>query len=99
MVFELQYKRLLILAEGSLGVFSSKSGVSVMRYRRHEVAGVVDSMQAGQDIASILPGISGLPIVASIEEAKSLSPDALLIGIAPAGGPCPGGCGHTSLTR
>ncbi len=89
MIFHLPYKRLLILTEGSLGVFSSKTGVSVMRYRRPEVVGVLDSTRAGQDIATILPGISGIPIVASVGEAGLLEPDALLIGIAPAGGALP----------
>lgn len=89
MIFHLPYRRILILTEGSLGVFSSKTGVSVMRYRRNDVVGVLDSKYAGQDIATIIPGLSGLPIVASIADAAALRPDAILIGIAPAGGALP----------
>ncbi len=89
MIFELPYRRLLILTEGQLGTFTSKTGVSVMRYRRDEVVGVLDSEAAGQPIESRLPGISGIPIFAGVADAAVHKPDAVLIGIAPAGGALP----------
>src|SRR5512146_1352739 len=91
MIFELPYKRILILTEGKLGVFSSKTGVSVLRYRRGDCVGVLDSAYAGQRIEDVLAGtgISGVPIVASVAEAMGLKPDSILIGIAPTGGALP----------
>ncbi len=89
MHFTLPYNRLLILTEGRLGVFSSKTGVSVLRYRPQDVVGVLDSAYAGRPIESVLEGISGVPIFASVAEALPQRPDAVLIGIAPAGGALP----------
>jgi uncharacterized NAD-dependent epimerase/dehydratase family protein len=91
MIFELPYKRMLILTEGKLGVFSSKTGVSVMRYRRGDCVGVLDSAFAGQRIEEVLvgTGLAGVPIFASVAEAMSLEPDSVLIGIAPTGGALP----------
>ena len=91
MIYELPYRRMLILTEGQLGVFSSKTGVSVMRYRREHCVGVLDSTFAGKPIEECLPGtgITGLPIFANIAQALSVKPDAILVGIAPAGGALP----------
>jgi uncharacterized NAD-dependent epimerase/dehydratase family protein len=91
MIFELPYKRMLILTEGKLGVFSSKTGVSVMRYRRGDCAGVLDSAYAGRRIEECLPGtgITGLPIFANVADAMTAQPDSVLIGIAPTGGALP----------
>src|ERR1051325_7255418 len=81
--------RMLILTEGQLGTFSSKTGASVLRYRRNDVVGVLDSVYAGQAIESRLDGINGVPIFAAGEQAVPVRPDAVLIGIAPAGGALP----------
>ena len=89
MIFELPYQRMLILTEGQLGTFSSKTGVSVMRYRRDRVAGVLDSAHAGRPIESIVEGLRDIPIFGSVDEALSVRPDAVLIGIAPSGGALP----------
>ena len=89
MIFELPFRRLLILTEGQLGTFTSKTGVSVIRYRGPDVVGVLDSVHAGRPIESMVDGISGVPIFASVEEALPQRPDAVLIGIAPSGGALP----------
>ncbi len=89
MIFELPYRRMLILTEGRLGTFSSKTGVSVMRYRRDAVVGVLDSAYVGQAIESIVSGISGIPIFGSVRDAMSCRPDAVLVGVAPTGGALP----------
>jgi len=85
----LPYHRLLILTEGNLGVFSSKTGAAVLRYRPADCVGVLDSVHAGQPLQAYLPDAPDLPIVASIAEARPLKPDAVLIGIAPVGGSLP----------
>jgi len=91
MIHELPYKRMLILTEGKIGVFSSKTGVSVLRYRRDDCVGVLDSAYSEQQIEDALPGtgITGVPIFASVKDALDVKPDSVLIGIAPTGGALP----------
>lgn len=89
MIFELPYRRMLILTEGRLGTFSSKTGVSVMRYCRERVAGVLDSAYVGQAIESVVPGLRSIPIFGSVRESLAYKPDAILVGIAPTGGALP----------
>lgn len=82
---------MLLLTEGQLGVFSSKTAVSVLRYRPDDVAGILDSTRAGQDLGPIVPGVKNVPIFASVEDAVAAgaNPDAILIGVAPVGGALP----------
>lgn len=89
MICELPYRRMLILTEGRLGTFSSKTGASVLRYRPDDVVGVLDSQAAGEPIASYLEGVADVPIFASVAEALPNAPDAVLVGIAPLGGALP----------
>jgi uncharacterized NAD-dependent epimerase/dehydratase family protein len=89
MFFELDYRRLLLLTEGQLGVFTSKTAVSVLRYRPDDVVGILDSASAGRPLTTIVPGVKDVPIVASVADGAALQPDAILIGIAPAGGALP----------
>ncbi|HOW70566.1 MAG TPA: DUF1611 domain-containing protein [Phycisphaerae bacterium] len=89
MLFEMLYRRLLILTEGSLGIFESKTGSSVMRYRPQDCVAVLDSVNAGKPLGDFIPGLPDLPIVASVADTLPLQPDALLIGIAPTGGGLP----------
>jgi uncharacterized NAD-dependent epimerase/dehydratase family protein len=90
MIFELPYRRLLILTEGKLGMFDSKTGASVMRYRPDDVVGVLDSIHAGRPLGDFIEGVRPVPVFASVAEAMKVQPDAVLIGIAPSGGALPG---------
>lgn len=89
MIFDLSFRRLLLLTEGHLGVFSSKTAVSVLRYRPDDVVGILDSARAGEPLDRIVPGMKDVPIVASVADAAVLEPDGILIGIAPTGGALP----------
>jgi len=89
MLYELPYRRLLLLTEGKLGVFSSKTAAAVLRYRPADCVAVLDSTCAGQPLRSFLDGVPDIPIVASVADALPLKPDAVLIGIAPVGGALP----------
>jgi uncharacterized NAD-dependent epimerase/dehydratase family protein len=89
MFFELNYRRLLLLTEGHLGVFSSKTAVSVLRYRPNDVVGFLDSASAGRELTTIVPGVKNVPIFATVAEAMPEAPDAILVGIAPTGGALP----------
>jgi uncharacterized NAD-dependent epimerase/dehydratase family protein len=100
-------RRLLILADGELGVFSSKTATSLIRYRPEDVVAVLDREHAGRTTREVL-GVpaprhspehlntehlntapQGVPIVANLQEALTLEPDTLVIGIAPQGGQLP----------
>jgi uncharacterized NAD-dependent epimerase/dehydratase family protein len=82
-------KRLLILADGDLGVFSAKTATSLIRYRPDDVVGVLDRQHAGQTTREVLGVPAAVPIVATMAEGLALGPDTLVIGIAPAGGGLP----------
>ena len=84
-------RRIAILAEGSFGWHYGKTATGVIRYSQDTTIAVIDSTQAGQDVAHALhaPLGEGIPIVRDINEALSYQPDTLLIGIAPRGGALP----------
>lgn len=79
----------LILAEGQFGPLTSKTANSCIRYAPDRVVGVIDSRRAGKTVQDILGFGGDLPIVANFDEGMRLSPNALLIGIAPQGGKLP----------
>jgi uncharacterized NAD-dependent epimerase/dehydratase family protein len=82
-------ERFLILADGQLGVFSSKTATSVLRYRGDDVAAVLDREHAGESTSRLLGVPADVPIVATLAEGLRFGPTALLIGIAPPGGALP----------
>src|SRR5579859_1649306 len=84
-------RRIAILAEGAFEWHYGKTGIGVIHYGKDPVVAVIDSTQAGQDVAQAL-GASfgqGIPMVRDIHEALAYQPTALLIGIAPMGGALP----------
>lgn len=82
-------QRLLVLAEGQLGVFSSKTTTSLLRYRADDCVAVLDSENAGKTTDTVLGVHARVPIVATLSEGLSFRPEGLVIGIAPAGGQLP----------
>lgn len=82
-------RRMIILTEGHLGVFESKTATSVIRYRSEEVVAVLDSTCTGKKLEEFIGVGKGIPIVGSVNEALKFKPTALLIGIAPPGGALP----------
>ncbi len=84
-----RYKRILLLTEGRLGVFTSKTAVALLRYRSPDVVGVVDSAFAARELSDIIPGAPARPIFPSVSAAAGLKPDALFVGVAPTGGALP----------
>jgi uncharacterized NAD-dependent epimerase/dehydratase family protein len=84
------YRRILLLTEGQLGAFTSKTAAALLRYRPADVVGVLDSHGAGSDVRAVIPWSPPVPIVADMAAAGPLSPDALFVGIAPPGGALPG---------
>jgi uncharacterized NAD-dependent epimerase/dehydratase family protein len=80
------YRRLLLLTEGRLGVFTSKTAAALLRYRPRDVVAVIDSAAAGQRLADTIPWAPPVPILPDVAAAGGLDPDALFIGVAPVGG-------------
>ncbi|MBU0616827.1 MAG: DUF1611 domain-containing protein, partial [Planctomycetes bacterium] len=83
------YKRILLLTEGNLGVFTSKTATVLLRFRGEDVVAVIDSAFAGQDLPAIIPASPARPILADVSSAAQLEPDVLFVGIHPAGGALP----------
>jgi uncharacterized NAD-dependent epimerase/dehydratase family protein len=81
-----------ILAEGKLGVETSKTAASTLRYLPERVAAVIDSGHAGLTSQEVLGVGGGIPIVASLAAAlanPAMRPQALLVGVANRGGTIP----------
>ncbi len=82
-------RRFLILAEGNFGPQSSKTANACIRYSSSEVVAVLDSTNAEKTSQEILGFGGDIPVVATFVDGMEKAPNALLIGIAPAGGQFP----------
>src|SRR5215212_3515135 len=81
--------RFLIVADGDFGPMTSKTANSVIRYLPERTVGVLDREHAGQTVPDVLGFGGRIPVVGSVGAGLALKPDAVLIGIAPAGGRLP----------
>src|SRR3954451_23274360 len=76
--------RYLILAEGfSADPHYGKTARGVLRYRRDDVAAILDSMRAPGDTED------GVPVVQTVEDALRFDPTTALVGVATQGGRFP----------
>jgi uncharacterized NAD-dependent epimerase/dehydratase family protein len=84
-------RRMMILTEGQLGVFSSKTATSLIRFCPDETVCVLDSKaaKAGKPLEEVIGCGKGIPIVGSVKDGLKYKPNQLLIGIAPVGGKLP----------
>ncbi|MDE0298850.1 MAG: DUF1611 domain-containing protein [Candidatus Poribacteria bacterium] len=82
-------QKIVVLAEGSLGILESKTATVLVRYLPDNVVAVVDSENAGKDVSDVLEIGEGIPVVASLSEALKFQPTMLAIGISPPGGELP----------
>lgn len=85
----LDYHRILLLTEGSLGIFTAKTAASLLRYRPADIAAVIDAHAAGQALEQLITFAPKRPILPSIAAARDLEPDAVFVGIHPSGGKLP----------
>ncbi|MEO1620100.1 MAG: DUF1611 domain-containing protein [Cyanobacteria bacterium J06632_3] len=81
--------RIAIFMHNGLKGAKGKTGISLLRYSKNEIVAVVDETAAGESIFELTGIDRDVPVVASIEEAISLSPTVLAIGLAPSGGMLP----------
>jgi uncharacterized NAD-dependent epimerase/dehydratase family protein len=79
-------RRIIILTEGHTEPHAGKTAASIIRYRGHEVAALLDATQVGKTSGDLL-GTGNVPIIGKLDDV----PDAntLLLGIAPPGGKIP----------
>lgn len=82
-------RKIAILAEGAFARGTAKTAIGLLRYRRADVACVIDSTRAGRDAFDCVGEGRGVPVVATLVEARRLGAGTLAIGIATAGGRMP----------
>ncbi len=80
-------RKILILTEGLSSPHSAKTACSVIRYRRDEVVGVLDTTVPPQPAQALLEVGGDLPVVNSLDALPEAN--VLIIGIAPSGGSLP----------
>lgn len=82
-------RRIVILTEGRSDPTAGKMASGILRYRTDEVIALIDSTQAGKTATELFGVGDHVPIVATLNETLAWHPDALVIGITPAGGQLP----------
>jgi uncharacterized NAD-dependent epimerase/dehydratase family protein len=82
-------RRILLLTDGHLGVFTSKTATCLLRYCPDEVVALLDGVHAGGDPADVVGVGQGIPVVGAVGEAMKHEPTCLVIGISPPGGELP----------
>ena len=84
-----QVPRVAILAEGLFATATAKTAIGALRYAPYPIVAVVDSTRAGTTAEQHVGVGAGIPVVATLEEARGLGAGVLLIGTAAAGGRIP----------
>ncbi len=79
------YHRIVLLTDGYSTPFLAKTAINLLRYRRDDVAAVLDCQLAGKDAGEVFGTGHGVPIVDSLCD----DTDSVFIGIAPPGGKLP----------
>jgi len=91
----LDYHRIAIAVGENAPLSNSKTAMSLLRYREADCLAVIDPAHAGKTIQELY-GISGkTPVVACLDDVDS--PDAMFVGISPAGGEMPASLRGTIL--
>jgi len=81
--------KVAIYMQDQLNGESGKMGFGAIRYLQNKIVAVIDSVQVGRSINVFIDTKLDIPIIATIEESKSLGANVLLLGIAPVGGKIP----------
>ena len=81
--------RFLVIADGAFGPETSKTANSAIRYLPERVVAVFDRAATGRTAHDVLGFGGAIPVVRTFGEGLELGPDAVMIGIAPAGGRLP----------
>ena len=78
--------KVAVWMESSLDDDYGKMGISALRYLDNEILCVVDSVFAGKKISEVSFIKKDIPIIESIEKAKSMGANVLLLGVLTSGG-------------
>ena len=78
--------KIAIWMESSIDDDYGKMGISALRYLDNEIVCVIDSVFAGKKISEVSIIKKDIPIVESINKAKSLGANVLLLGVLTSGG-------------
>ncbi len=78
--------RIVILTEGRSNPSDAKTACGMIRYRRDDVVGLIDTTRAGHTAQELFGTGGDIPVVARLTDVDA---DTLLIGIAPVGGSLP----------
>lgn len=77
----------VVLADSWLTSRNAKTAHGVIRYGRDPIAAILDTDNAGKDLADVMPELQrSIPIVGTLQEAIDLGADSLLLGVATPGG-------------
>jgi uncharacterized NAD-dependent epimerase/dehydratase family protein len=83
-------RRYAILAPGALATRSAKTAHGVIAYGSDATVAAIDPEHAGKRVRDVVPYLaSDAPVVADLAAALRFEPNALLVGVAPAGGALP----------
>lgn len=82
-----KYNRIAVLTEGHTNSFTAKTAIGLLRFRGQDVVAIIDSECTVSTTAEALGHGGDTPVVASLNQVDT--PDALFIGISPAGGRLP----------
>ena len=78
--------KIAVWMEASLDDDYGKMGISALRYLDNEILCVIDSVFSGKSLSEVSIIQKNIPIVKSINEAKSLGCNVLLLGVLTSGG-------------
>jgi uncharacterized NAD-dependent epimerase/dehydratase family protein len=81
--------KIAIYMEGAFAERTGKMGMGVLRFSQNDIVCLVDSLNAGADSADLTGIDRHVPVVATVDDARALGADVLLLGIAPPGGLIP----------
>lgn len=92
----LGYRRIAIVMGENAPLSNSKTAMSLLRYRKNDCLAVIDPVHAGKTAQELYGVPSQVPVLAHLEEVDS--PDAIFVGISPAGGAMPASLREMILT-
>ena len=82
-------QRVAILLHDGIKGTQGKTGLALLRYSEDPIVAVIDRQCAGESLSALTGIARDVPIVATVAQALTYTPDVLAIGIAPAGGVLP----------
>ncbi|HZG37868.1 MAG TPA: DUF1611 domain-containing protein, partial [Nodosilinea sp.] len=78
----------LLMHEGTQSTMG-KTGLALLRFSQSPIVAVIDYQAAGRSLVELTGIDKPIPVVESLTEALTYTPDVLAIGIAPSGGKLP----------